>query len=752
MRSVHLMGLRAVGVALIVALGAGPVLGGPADGGGADGAVLQLKVGRIDVDATSSLHRAVGLQHQAIAGGGRYIVQLDGPLTAERTAQLDAAGVRLGSYIPSHAYIVKLGAGFDPAARLGALPFVRWVGPFQNGWKLDPDIGRESLKSAARRAIADRGDVDLWVSLFEGEAVDAAVARISAIAGVQVQGTQLSGDVTRVHVVAPRTQYAKLAEVATVQWVEEVGEVEARNYNGNWISQSDVQDMFPVWAHGLTGVGQVGGLIDGNYFGTEGLNADHCSFRDPGGNPIGPTHRKLVAYFGTNNYDLHATHCSGTMVGNEEPISGLSNHRGAAYGAKLAFTNIRQLNPSFDNLSLCAMLTQDAGAGATVHSNSWGGGGNNYNIWCQDIDKFSYNNEDDLVVFAVNNFGSVTKPENAKNLLAVAATNDAPNQQSQCYGGTGPTADGRRRPEIMAPGCGVISSASGGATCDFVSDGGTSMACPMVAGCALLARQYFTEGFYPSGAANPPDAFTPSGALMKAVLLNSTLDMTGVAGYPSDLEGWGRLRLDDALYFSGENRKLIVFDDRRNANGLTTGQTLSYDGNVLTAGEPLRITLVWTEKEAALNANPVYINDVDLEVTVGGATLYRGNVFAGGQSATGGSSDTKNNTEQVLIVSPPGGPFNVTVRATAVNTPGPQGFAVVATGDIGLPVTCMPADMNGDGFVNGDDIQAFVRVLITGTGTPAELCAADVNQDAGRDGFDVAAFVQCETAAGPCPP
>jgi len=746
------MGLRVLGVAWFIAFGAGPAFGGSAAGGGADGRALQLKVGRIEVDAASSLHRAAGLQHQATAGGGRYVVQLDGPLTSERATQLETAGVRLGSYIPNHAYIVKLNAGFDPAARLGGLAFVRWVGPFQNRWKLDPGIGHEVLKSAARRAVADRGEVELWVSLFEVEAVDAAVARIRGIAGVQVHGTQRSGDVTRVHVVAPRTQYAKLSEIPAVQWVEEAGEVELRNYNANWISQSNVQDMLPVWSHGLTGNGQVGGLIDGNYFGTEGLNTDHCSFRDPGGNPIGPTHRKLAAYFGPSAYDLHATHTSGTMVGDEQPVSGLTANRGAAYGAKLAFTNIRQLNPSFDNLSLYAMLTQDAGAGATVHSNSWGGGGNNYNIWCQDIDKFSYDNEDDLVVFAVNNFGTITKPENAKNVLAVAATNDAPNQESHCYGGTGPTADGRRRPEIMAPGCNVHSSGSSGATCEFPADGGTSMACPMVAGCALLVRQYFVEGFYPSGAANGPDAFTPSGALMKSVLLNSTVDATGIAGYPSNLEGWGRLRLDDGLYFAGENRKLIVFDDRRNANGLTTGQTLSYDGNVLTAGEPLRITLVWTEKEAALNANPVYINDLDLEVTVGGATLYWGNVFASGESATGGSSDTKNNTEQVLILSPPGGPFNVTMRATAVNTAGPQGFAVIATGDIGLPVTCTPGDMNNDGFVNGDDIQAFVRVIITGTGTPVELCAADINQDSGRDGLDVAAFVQCETASGPCGP
>lgn len=45
------------------------------------------------------------------------------------------------------------------------------------------------------------------------------------------------------------------------------------------------------------------------------------------------------------------------------------------------------------------------------------------------------------------------------------------------------------------------------------------MATPVVAGSAALVRQYFTDGFYPSGRATPADALTPSGALIKAVMI-----------------------------------------------------------------------------------------------------------------------------------------------------------------------------------------------------------------------------------------
>ncbi len=50
---------------------------------------------------------------------------------------------------------------------------------------------------------------------------------------------------------------------------------------------------------------------------------------------------------------------------------------------------------------------------------------------------------------------------------------------------------------------------------------GTSMATPLAAGSAALVRQYFLDGFYPSGAATPAAAFAPSGVLVKAVMLGA---------------------------------------------------------------------------------------------------------------------------------------------------------------------------------------------------------------------------------------
>jgi hypothetical protein len=49
--------------------------------------------------------------------------------------------------------------------------------------------------------------------------------------------------------------------------------------------------------------------------------------------------------------------------------------------------------------------------------------------------------------------------------------------------------------------------------------------------------------------------------------------MTGITGYPSNLEGWGRLLMDNVLYFDGDARNLYVEDKRKSAGeGITQGQ------------------------------------------------------------------------------------------------------------------------------------------------------------------------------------
>jgi hypothetical protein len=56
------------------------------------------------------------------------------------------------------------------------------------------------------------------------------------------------------------------------------------------------------------------------------------------------------------------------------------------------------------------------------------------------------------------------------------------------------------------------------------------MSTPAAAGAATLARQYFTDGFYPTGAPVPAHAYQPSASLIRAVLVAGAETMRGECG------------------------------------------------------------------------------------------------------------------------------------------------------------------------------------------------------------------------------
>ena len=465
-----------------------------------------------------------------------------------------------------------------------------------------------------------------------------------------------------------------LASLDEVQWIDRAPRLVRRNNAAQWVVQSNVTNSRPLWDHGLHGEGQIIGHLDGEiYMGS-------CYFEDTSnGNVPGPTHRKVLAYYETQDAEAHGTHTAGTAAGSQE--SGNLIGVGHAYAARIVHGSDLEVAGYNDTPStLLAALVRARNDGATIHTNSWGDDFHtNYTYWCRDIDQFSWENEDSLVLFAVTNGPSLKTPENAKNCLAVLASQLTPNQASIAYGGTGPANDGRRKPEIAAPGAGV-QSASYSSACALRAMSGTSMAAPAIAGNAALVRQYFEDGFYPAGSASALDSYIPSGSLIKAVLLNSTVDMAGVTGFPSNREGWGRLLLDDSLYFTGESRRLEVVD-HWHAQGIETGQTRFYTVDVQGTTEPLQVTLVWADPAALHSAAQAWINDLDLEVEAPDSSLYLGNVFAGDVSTTGGTADPRNNVEQVRLTPSQTGDW--TIRVSGTNIPqGPQGFAIAISGQI----------------------------------------------------------------------
>jgi hypothetical protein len=95
--------------------------------------------------------------------------------------------------------------------------------------------------------------------------------------------------------------------------------------------------------------------------------------------------------------------------------------------------------------------------------------------------------------------------------------------------------------------------------------------------------------------------------------------------------------------------------------------------------------MAFTDFAGTVNAASAPVDNLDLVVLApGGAVTWRGNVFAGGWSTSGGSADLINNVERVAVQVPAVGTW--TVRVVGSNVPqGPCGFALCATGDLSGP-------------------------------------------------------------------
>lgn len=607
---------------------------------------------------------------EPLAGEVHRLVQFRGEILPSDFEALRQLGVPVRGFIPENTLVVAVDA--RRAAALAAWERVRWTGELPLAAKLSAEIGQGPYVDPERAAEAARGIYRLIVSLHEEVPAEGAALAAERL-GMQLLRIDPVGPSWLLLVRGTRTQALELARRDDVAFVEEALEPVFRNDTTTWVVQSNQTGFRPIWARGLRGEGQIVGLIDGR------LDMNHWQFRDPVNNTPGPNHRKVVAYNTSQGADSHGTHCAGTIAGDLEPMNGQTTHSGHAPKARLVFNVI----PSSTESALYSMLQQHHGQGARVHSNSWGNDSTtSYTAWCRAIDRFSWDFETSLVVFAATNTSTLKTPENAKNVLAVGATQQAPNQGNHSSGGTGPTADGRRKPEIYAPGAGIFSAASG-TTTGFRSLSGTSMACPAIAGSAALVRQYFVEGWHVAGVRNPAAGFEPTGALLRAMLMNSTVDMTGVSGYPSNREGWGRLWLDNVLWFRDEDRRTLAWEVR-NASGLTAGESREYLFVVRNRQFPLRITMTFTDFPASVNANPARVNNVDLAVYAPNGSVFLGNVIdtATGRSVTGGSPDINNTTEMVILNPPPAGVYRVVVSVPTVNQGSRQGFALVVNGGV----------------------------------------------------------------------
>lgn len=462
----------------------------------------------------------------------------------------------------------------------------------------------------------------------------------------------------------PAGLVAELASCGDVRWMEQFVRPQLMN---NIAVGPELMNVSNVWLsaelpEGLSGAGQI------------------VSTSDSG---IDLTHQDLVNQVvwtnvvdGCYNHDVegHGTHTAGSIVGDGTMWTNeTAAVRGTAWGAKLCawFCGRPDGKLSTPNSYDQLFCPDQENFPAYIHSASWGVAQNGeYTVRCESMDRYLWEHPEFLPVFSAGNegrdgSGTIGDPASAKNVLTVGATQSSRTghdggwgngnpTKTAVFSSRGPCKDGRTKPDIAAPGVGILSTRSYEAKYDiygvdsntnYAYDSGTSMSCPLTAGAVALVREWLISNSVAWKVEGKPEV--PTAALMKAIITGGA---KGVSE-PNNDQGWGRVDLADTL-FPTNNRAVKLID----RIPLADGDELAWVVET-TADAPLDVQLAWVDYPGSASGNQGtsrLINDIDLTVCpLGTNALYYGN--------GGDSPDVLNNLESVRLPVAEKGQYLVTV-------------------------------------------------------------------------------------------
>ncbi|EAY08820.1 Clan SB, family S8, subtilisin-like serine peptidase [Trichomonas vaginalis G3] len=198
-----------------------------------------------------------------------------------------------------------------------------------------------------------------------------------------------------------------------------------------------------------------------------------------------------------------------------------------------------------------------------------------------------------------------------------------------------------RKPDLISNGEFEISArANGTYTGDTSSSSlmsmslSSSISAASVSGLAGLARQYFTDGYYPTGEPNSDNKLTPSSSLLRACLVNGAKSL--ISKVVDNTAGFGVPNLQKSLGFDGLGVRFID-NIKMDANGHVTFKVTT------TKEADLSVTMAYLDNEQSETTRlRTMTSDIDLVVD-SDTQSYIGN------DLDGGISDELTTIEKVLI-------------------------------------------------------------------------------------------------------
>lgn len=675
------------------------------------GEVVRFNSGNLDLRTVQHL-LSNSQQDQGI-----WLIQFKSTVTKENQAALRAAGARAFRYIPDDALVVR-GSKQKIETSLGSS--LQGVMPFRGAFKLAETLPTVSIFSTGHRdiyslTVLDKSEVANAVAEMKQIDPEMKVVQQSGrFLDVTFSTTKISllNRVQSIEYVEPKAEIVPL----NIPMDANLGVAAVGDYSDltGYETGTKVMNFEAAWQSGYTGQGQIVSFAD--------TGLDRGDVSTIAADFQGAVTKGYSVGIGAKNWSDpmgHGTHVAGSVAGRGTASGG--KLKGGAFAAQLIPEGM--WSPIIDNLTVPPKLNQlfapAFADGVRVHTNSWGKAADfgAYDSMAVQADEFLFENQGLLVLFAAGNSGvdkdkngvidpnSIGTPGTAKNVLTVGASENlnlvggiqrqvkdlGPAKDSwsaepiwssklsdnsngiACFSSRGPTKDGRLKPEVVAPGTNILSTYSqepganalwGKYNDQYVYSGGTSMATPLVAGAAAVAREFVVKKM---GQADP------SGALMKVVLMHTAVDLfPGQYGQgsatqeltkrPNNDEGYGRVDMANIVSMGLAGTQLID-----NKTGVGTNEQVVLPLTIA-AGKSLLANLVYFDAPGSPTAASALVNNLDL-------------ILVGADGRQVASRDTKNNSEMIELSNLPAGNYQLIVKG--VNVPmgksGKQPYALAVT-------------------------------------------------------------------------
>lgn len=563
------------------------------------------------------------------------IVQFCGQPLPEHAKAIKEAGGEVCRYLPDTAFICDGNeAAYD---RIAKIEGVRWIGAYQPAYRTFPEL--LWAKMPTQKYVIELKNMEMATKFRAASQV----ASIGGIIDNENAGSNL------IEATLTQEQFRAALRLEDVFFAAPKGEPSEDMDIARQISNATFVETL-----GLTGQGVRGEVMDGN------MVTNHVAFVSNG--------RAVTVHTAGSGSQTHGTNTSGIVFGDG---TGNASGKGMLPNGYQIFAGYTNFGGGSRYIHTQQLVSSPYFA--VFQSNSWGNPQVlNYTSVSQEMDRLILDHGLLILNSQSNTGNQSSRPEAwAKNVVSIGGvfhnnTLDRADDRwtSASYG---PAEDGRIKPDLAHFYDNVTCANSSSTSSYTTSFSGTSAATPIVAGISGLLFQMWAEGMFGQSnltPRNPADRFIFDSrckfTTAKALLINGAYQYDPVTTNLTRFkQGWGMPDLKP-LY---DNRlKMLIVDE---TDTLTNLQARTYKVYVPSGTTELKATMTYADLPGTTSSTLHRINDLSLRVISPQNNVYFGNngLTNSKYSSVGGTFDSKNTVENVILQNPTAGVWTIEVSA-----------------------------------------------------------------------------------------